>query len=244
MRLGEPDSSGRPGPIPVEGDLLTLKADHLIEAVGERVDLSWIDPSLVRSGLIDAGSFLSTPGGKIFAGGDAVDQPRTIVTAIGSGKRAAMAMDLFLRGFSPEEIFSKVNVGQKGALSMETYLSGRSGGAWPEVKSVVPYDKINTLYFERSKRTTMKKLDRGQAIKDFSEVNRGLSAEEAGFSAMRCFSCGTCNYCYNCYFFCPEGIISLDPASRSKEVDLEHCKGCGTCAKACPRYVVEMKEAI
>ena len=65
---------------------------------------------------------------------------------------------------------------------------------------------MNTLYFERSQRIVMKRLDREQALKGFSEVNLGLSPEEAGFSAMRCFSCGTCNYCYNCYFFCPEGI--------------------------------------
>jgi NADPH-dependent glutamate synthase beta subunit-like oxidoreductase len=244
MRLGDPDSSTRPRPVPVEGDFLTLNADHLIEAVGEGVDLSWIHHPIIQRGLIDAGPFLSTSADKIFAGGDAIDQPRTIVTAIGAGKRAAMAMDLFLRGFPPEEIFSKIRVGRKGTLSMEAYLSGRKEGDWPEVKEVVPYDKINTLYFERSQRTIMRKLGREQALKDFSEVNQGLSPEEAGFSATRCFSCGTCNYCYNCYFFCPEGIISLDPASREKTVDLEHCKGCGTCARSCPRYVVEMKEAI
>jgi Pyruvate/2-oxoacid:ferredoxin oxidoreductase delta subunit len=244
MRLGDPDSSNRPRPVPAEGDFLTLKADHLIEAVGEGVDFSWIPHPLIRGGLIDAGPFLSTPGNKIFAGGDAIDQPRTIVTAIGAGKKAAMAIDLFLRGFTPEEIFSKINVGEKGALSMETYLSGRKGGDGPEVKEVVHYDKINTLYFERSRRTGMSKLEREQALKGFSEINQGFTPDEAGPSAMRCFSCGTCNYCYNCYFFCPEGIISLDPVSRGKTVDLEHCKGCGTCARACPRYVVEMKEAI
>ena len=48
MRLGDADSSNRPRPIPVEGDLLTLKADHLIEAVGEGVDLSWIPHPLIR----------------------------------------------------------------------------------------------------------------------------------------------------------------------------------------------------
>jgi NADPH-dependent glutamate synthase beta subunit-like oxidoreductase len=244
MRLGDLDQSNRPRAVPVEGDFLTLEADHLITAVGEAVDLSWVPEPLIRRGLIDAGPFLSTPGKKIFAGGDAVDQPRTIVTAIGAGKRAAIGMDLFLRGFPPEESFSKIYVGRKGSVSMEAYLSGRKGGDWPEGNGVVLFDKINTLYFERSQRSVMKKLTREHALKDFSEVNLGLSPGEANFSAMRCFSCGTCNYCYNCYFFCPEGIISLDPASQEKTVDLEHCKGCGTCAKACPRSVVEMKEAV
>jgi len=88
----------------------------------------------------------------------------------------------------------------------------------------------------------MPKLDRGAALKGFAEVNTGFSAEQARVSASRCFSCGTCNYCYNCYFFCPEGVISLDPVQQTKTVDYEHCKGCGTCATACPRHVVEMKD--
>jgi len=88
----------------------------------------------------------------------------------------------------------------------------------------------------------MRKLTPKAALKGFSEINRGFSPEEAGRSARRCFSCGTCNYCYNCYFFCPEGIISLDPLRQTRAVDLSHCKGCGTCAKACPRSAVLMKE--
>ena len=88
----------------------------------------------------------------------------------------------------------------------------------------------------------MRQLSLGRRLKDFSEVNVGFSSEEAALSASRCFTCGTCNYCYNCYFFCPEGAISLDPVHQMKTVDLEHCKGCGTCAKSCPRNVVEMKE--
>jgi len=127
---------------------------------------------------------------------------------------------------------------------MEAYLLGREKGDWPGVKGVVSFDRINTLFFKPSRRVEMKKLPRKAVLKGFAEVNSGFSPEEARLSASRCFSCGTCNYCYNCYFFCPEGAISLDPLRQTKEVDLGHCKGCGTCAKSCPRNVVAMKEAV
>ena len=242
MKLGKRDQSNRRRVIPIEGEFFSLKADGLISAVGENVDVSWMPQNLVQNGLIGVGPFLSTFNNKIFAGGDAVDQPRTIVTAISAAKKAAISIDLFLRGYSSEEVSPKIKVGSKGSVSMEGYLSGMREGKWPEPKDVISYDKMNTLYFEHNQRVTSRKLNRDDALTGFSEVNSGLSPEEARLSASRCFSCGTCNYCYNCYFFCPEGVISLDPVHQTKTIDLEHCKGCGTCATSCPRNVVEMKE--
>jgi Pyruvate/2-oxoacid:ferredoxin oxidoreductase delta subunit len=242
MRLRGTDQSNRRKAIPVKEDFVTLEADGLITAVGEGVDLSWIPEGLVEKGLIKVGPCLAAGMNRIFAGGDAVDQARTIVTAIAAGKKGAISIDLSLRGGSDDDVFSKIRVGNKGALSMEAYLSGRDGGNWSEPKDVISYAQLNTLFFEQSQRIEVRKLDRNKALKGFSEVNSGFTSEEANLSASRCFSCGTCNYCYNCYFFCPEGVISLDPLHQTKTVDLDHCKGCGTCAKVCPRYVVLMKE--
>jgi len=242
MRIRGRDQSNRPKAIPIKGEYLTLEADGLITAVGEGVDLSWIPGTLSKNNLIDVSSSLTTPYPKIFAGGDAIDQPRTIVTAIASGKRAAISIDLHLRGWLYDDVFSKIRVGNKGALSMEAYLSGRNGGNWSEPKDTISYPQLNTFFFEHSKRIEMRKLDRNKVLKGFSEVNLGFTSDEARKASSRCFSCGTCNYCHNCYFFCPEGAISLDPLHQTKTVDLDHCKGCGTCAKVCPRYVVLMKE--
>jgi NADPH-dependent glutamate synthase beta subunit-like oxidoreductase len=242
MRIRGRDQSNRPQAIPVKGAYVTLEADGFVKAVGEGVDLSWIPETLCKNSLINVNSSLTTPHPKFFAGGDAVDQPRTIVTAIGAGKRAAIAIDLYLRGHNHGDVFSKIRVGNKGALSMEAYLSGRNGGNWSEPQEVISYPQLNTLYFEHSQRVEMSKLGGNKALKDFSEVNLGFTSDEARISALRCFSCGTCNYCYNCYFFCPEGVVSLDPQHRIRTVDLEHCKGCGTCAKVCPRNGVLMKE--
>jgi NADPH-dependent glutamate synthase beta subunit-like oxidoreductase len=242
MRIRGRDQSNRPKAIPIQGAYVTQEADGLIKAVGEGVDLSWIPEALRKRSLIDVNPSLVTPHPKFFAGGDAVDQPRTIVTAIGAGKRAAIAIDLYLRGYDDDDVFSKIRVGNKGALSMEAYVSGRNGGSWSQPKEVISYPQLNTLYFEHSPRVEMSKLAKNKALKDFSEVNLGFTSDEARLSALRCFSCGTCNYCYNCYFFCPEGVVSLDPQHRVRTVDLEHCKGCGTCAKVCPRSGVLMKE--
>lgn len=242
MKLGKPDQSHRPRPIPVKGDFLTLDADRVVTAVGEGVDLSWMPEDLSRDGLIEVDPSLLTARNKIFAGGDAIDQPRTVVTAIASGKKAAISMDLYLKGVSRNQIFPKIKVGNKGSLSMEAYISGMDEGKWPEIKDIVTYDRISTLYFESSRQIKVRRLARDKVLRGFSEVNKGLTRDQALFSASRCFTCGTCNYCYNCYFFCPEGVISLDPVHQTKTVDLDHCKGCGTCAKACPRNVVLMKE--
>ena len=81
MKLSSLDLSSRPKAIPIKGKFLTLEADHLITAVGEGVDLSWIPQDLIKNGLIEM-----SPSPKIFAGGDAVDQLRAIVTAISAGR--------------------------------------------------------------------------------------------------------------------------------------------------------------
>lgn len=242
MKLKGLDQSHRRKAIPIKGDDVTLEAEGLITAAGEGADLSWLPEGLVKNDLIAVGPSLATAHPKIFAGGDVIDQPRTIVTAIAAGKRAAISIDLYLRGETPEEVFPKIRVGTKGFLSMEAYLRGRNGGDWLEPKDIISYQQLNPLYFEHRRRIEMRKGDHKNTLRSFSEVHKGFTPDEARLSASRCFSCGTCNYCYNCYFFCPEGVISLDPVHQTRTVDLEHCKGCGTCVKTCPRNVLFMKE--
>ena len=237
MKLGGSDQSQRRKAVPIKGDFVTLEADQLITAVGEQLDLSWIPKEFVKNNLVETSGFP-----KVFAGGDAIAQPRTIATAIASGKKAAISMDFYFRGENLDENLSKIRVGKKGSLSMDAYLRFRETGRWPEVKEVVSYQQINTLYFESSKSVKMRKRNQQKTLKGFSEVNIGYSSREAHLSASRCFYCGTCNYCYNCYFFCPEGVVSFDPVQRTRIVDFIHCKGCGTCARTCPRNVVKMKE--
>jgi len=236
MEPGAPDGSGRPRAVPVEGEYATVQADSVISAVGERVDLSWIPEKLAGGGLVDP-----DPDAGIFAGGDAARQPRTIVNAIASAKRAAISMDLSFRGIRDRGALSQLRTGGKGSISMAAYLEARASGVWPEIKDVATGDRINTLFFEKSGRVRSRKLGK-KRLKSFLEVNLSPDARMALRSASRCYSCGRCNACLNCYYFCPEGVISVDVEQCTRTIDDAHCKGCGTCATACPRTAVEMKD--
>ncbi len=237
MQLSSLDEMDRPRVVPVQGEYRTIETDSVISAVGELVDISWVPEKLVSAGLIDPGSAPA-----VFAGGDAARQSRTIVNAIASAKRAAISMDLNFRGIRGGEALSKIGIGNKGSISMAAYLQTRENGTWPGAKEVISHEKIKTLYFEKSGRVKARKLGREKRRKTFSEVNLSPDAEKALLSASRCYSCGTCNACFNCYYFCPEGVVSVDAEQCTRTVDFAHCKGCGVCAAACPRNAIEMKD--
>ncbi|MBI5500083.1 MAG: FAD-dependent oxidoreductase [Deltaproteobacteria bacterium] len=102
MRLVEPDGSGRARPVPVPGEEFELDADLVVVAVGqeghpgpaEALGLA-VDPA----GRIEVdATTLATKRAGVFAGGDAVSGPWTVVDAIAAGKRAAWGIDVFLRG--------------------------------------------------------------------------------------------------------------------------------------------------
>jgi len=100
MQLGEPDETGRRRPMPIEGSEFTIELDAIITAIGETPDLSLlpkgVDVTEENTIAVDPTTFqTSLPG--IFAGGDAVLGPATIIEAIITGKRAAASIDRYLR---------------------------------------------------------------------------------------------------------------------------------------------------
>jgi glutamate synthase (NADPH/NADH) small chain len=101
MELGEPDTSGRRAPVCVMGSEFEIDCDTVIIAVGTRANplLSDAAPGLdlTSRGYIstDAEGQTSIPG--VFAGGDIVTGAATVILAMGAGKRAATAMDRWLR---------------------------------------------------------------------------------------------------------------------------------------------------
>jgi glutamate synthase (NADPH/NADH) small chain len=100
MELGEPDTSGRRRPVPVEGTEHVISCDTVVAAIGTRANplLSATCPDLVLgpSGnvVIDERGMTSLPG--VFAGGDIVRGSATVILAMGDGKRAAHAIDDYL----------------------------------------------------------------------------------------------------------------------------------------------------
>lgn len=102
MQLGEPDASGRRRPVPISGSEFVLPCDIVVVAIGTRANplLTSTCPELKlnRWGNIevDENGMTSLPG--VFAGGDITRGAATVILAMGDGKRAAKAMDDFLRG--------------------------------------------------------------------------------------------------------------------------------------------------
>jgi len=97
MKLGEPDSSGRRRPVPIPGSGFKIKADTIIPAIGQRPDIP--DGIKNNGGLILVNEVLQV-GDKIFAGGDCVLGPSTVVEAIASGKKASISIMNYLEGKS------------------------------------------------------------------------------------------------------------------------------------------------
>ena len=101
MRLGEPDESGRPRPIPVPGSEFQIEADLIIAAIGEAptppLESEWNNIKLDKHGGIVVNNRFQTGLEKVFAAGDVVTGPSMIGKAFGSGLRAARYMAQYLR---------------------------------------------------------------------------------------------------------------------------------------------------
>jgi len=103
MRLAEPDASGRRRPIPIPGSEFFVEADTVIAAVGQAPDLSFLPPdsALERTRwerLVVDENRLATNLPGVFAGGDFVSGPGMVIDAIAAGRRAAIAIDKYLKG--------------------------------------------------------------------------------------------------------------------------------------------------
>ncbi|HVA31938.1 MAG TPA: NAD(P)-dependent oxidoreductase [Gaiellaceae bacterium] len=101
MSLGEPDESGRRRPEPVEGSEFVLPVETAIKAIGQcghRELASWVTGIRVEDGAVEIDPLTGqTRNPKFFAGGDAVNGGATVVEAVRDGKRAAKAIDEWLR---------------------------------------------------------------------------------------------------------------------------------------------------
>ena len=207
------DESGYPQPT---GEYETIEADSLVLALGQETNLSFLSalPDLkVEKGsvVVDERMMTSVPG--IFAGGDVVPGDRNVTVAIGHGKRAAKAMDAWLRGEMP---------GEKAPADPATF------------------EKLNTWYYADAPQKIRPQLDIVRRQTTFEEVLEGLTEENALFEARRCMSCGNCFECDNCYGVCPDNaVVKLGPG-RKFRFNYDYCKGCGICANECPCGAIEM----
>jgi len=194
MRLGEPDESGRRRPVPVPDSEFMIEADALIAAVAQAPESSFLKPDHGLD-ISPWGTFqvdtktLETNRPGIFAGGDAARGPGALIEAIADGRRAALSIDRYLR--------------------QEPLLNNRDLNPLPTAR---PTDEDLARDLARydvsvDGRETMPTAPAIERIRDFREVELGLSEQQAISEAKRCLRCGICSECYQCEEACAPGAI-------------------------------------
>jgi NADPH-dependent glutamate synthase beta subunit-like oxidoreductase len=201
-RLTEPDSTGRRKPVPVEGSEFFIECDHIVPAIGQEPDLSFIDESseveVSKWTLLEINpTNMMTNREGVFAGGDAVTGPATVVEAVEAGKTAAHYITAYLKG---EELPSKW---EDDGVRIDD---------WSKVVETVP----------SARRATTPTSDPLKRRSNFQEVNLAFSEEEARKEAQRCLNCGAC------YRKCPQEAIIAE-GMNPRRIEQEKCIKCGIC---------------
>ena len=169
MRLGDFDRSGRRRPVPVDASRTIVDVDTVIAAIGQSVDTSFAGKPaggqeallMTKSGLVitDPDTMQTNVPG-VFAGGDCVTGPATVIGAIGEGRQVAMEIDKFV-----------------------------GGGAWQHAEADVERVLVGTPIEEQCKRCVMPEMPVPERARNFKEVELGLTEDMAVAEAARCFQC-------------------------------------------------------
>jgi len=168
LELAEFDKSGRRKPRPIEGSMFDLPVDTVITALSQEPDVEYLGESVKtsRGGTIKVdGSTMKTSADGVFAGGDVVSGPWTVIGAIGDGMKAAISIDRYLGG--------------TGELASDT-ASIEIPGAPEDVDDIVETPRVcgNLLSVDKRVGNT--------------EVDLGYNREQALREAARCLRCDAC----------------------------------------------------
>jgi NADPH-dependent glutamate synthase beta subunit-like oxidoreductase len=173
MELGAFDTSGRRRPVPVKGSEFVLEVDMAIPAIGYMPDLSCLPQNdgfkTTKVGTLSVDPItLATHRPGVFAGGDVVTGPSTVVEAMASGYRAALSIDRYLRG---KDLY-KDRIYQAERRANVPKSEGEEG----EEAAVKP-------------RASMPAMAADRRVCTFEEVNFGFDEETAVREAKRCLRC-------------------------------------------------------
>ncbi len=230
MELGEPDRSGRRRPVPVDGSEFVLDADTVIGAIGQATNTQFLYHDLPvrlnKWGDVDIdGTSMQTSAEKIFAGGDCVTGPATVIQAVAAGRHAAAAMDQFVR---------------KGYVRLANASYNCSRGRLEDL----PRDEFEAV--PRLARAPMPELPIETRVHDFDIVELGFDEATARAEAARCLKCG-CKERFVCGlrheatamgidFQAPLHVRPRTPVVRDHPFivrDHNKCISCGRCVAAC-----------
>jgi len=204
MELGEPDESGRRRPVPIEGSEFRIEADTLIPAVSQSADRKLAELFQLKTsrwGTIEADELtLVTSRENVFAGGDVVIGPSSVIDAIAHGKRAATAIDNYLSGRPIREGLKK-----------------REERTNPITDEELAKIKKRTKRTPRVAHQEVPVIDR---LSDFREVEKTYTEEEAQAEARRCLACGGCAECMLCVEACQAGAINHFDFEKTFRLDV------------------------
>jgi NADPH-dependent glutamate synthase beta subunit-like oxidoreductase len=227
LQLGVMDASGRRSPEPIPGSEFTTAVDTIISAIGQIPDVP-DELGLVTgdNNTIEVTDSLATSRDGVFAGGDAVTGPASIVQAIAAGQKAAVSIDIYLGG--------------RGIIN-EQIVEPRQTAAY-------------RLKLPTTRRVDIPARPVKDRIRDFHPVELTLDEKSAVAEAERCLWCDLpirvevdkCAGCRMCQARC--SILNLgefnpfksyititrDHAVRTTGIDFSiECKNCGQCVAVC-----------
>jgi NADPH-dependent glutamate synthase beta subunit-like oxidoreductase/ferredoxin len=254
-KLGEPDASGRRSPVPIEGSEFVVPADTVIPAVSQAADLTFLPVEAsfeVNRGRIkvDPATYATNVRG-VFACGDFVTGPTTLIESAGHGKKAAYAIDRYLAGRTDVTVTPNVKITSSWRHDM------------PEFYDVLPRQHIPMVQLE----TRMPSTD--PTVNFTTPVELGYDATAAVAESTRCLMCNyniwfdpfRCVLCGACADVCPEGVIHMVDVNQLKTegllpeieesygwsqgaamiLDEERCIRCALCVKRCPFDAITME---
>jgi len=200
-RLGPPDASGRRRPIPEQGSEFVIGCDAVIPAIGQRIDKSWADEEpdlqLTQSDTIQVNPHtMQTSIQHVFAGGDVVTGPASVVEAIAAGHKAAEAIQRFI---DKEDLALWVR---------EMTEKEPAGQSWQKIpEDIVPISRVASR-------------QRGiqERIRSFAEVDLNFPETEAQQEAQRCLNCGACSECMECARVCEPNAIDHGMETQVLEI--------------------------
>ena len=254
-KLGEPDASGRRSPVPIEGSEFTVPADTVIPAVSQAADLSFLPVESafeVNRGRIkvDPATYATNVRG-VFACGDFVTGPTTLIEAAGHGKKAAYAIDRYLAGRTSVTVTPNVKITSSWRHDM------------PELYDVLPRQHIPMVSLPARMPST------DPTVNFTTPVELGYDTTAAVAESTRCLMCNyniwfdpfRCVLCGACADVCPEGVIHMVDVNQLKTegllpeieeaygwsqggamiLDEERCIRCALCVKRCPFDAITME---
>lgn len=235
MALGREDIGGRPRPVPIENSEHVLEASTVITAIGQEVAFLTDKLKRNRNGTIAVhDDSLATSKEGIFAGGDAVTGPTSIIEAIGQGRRAAISIDRYLGG-----------TGMIDRLSEKTQ------------EEVIPEEAPRGTHRVKAGQAAPKRRKNG----NFDVVEKTLKPPAAMKEAGRCLSCdlrefevaineAACKDCGYCRDVCGLGVFTrsdrFNPGGYRPSVvsHPEWCIGCLRCLYICPDFAITIRDPL